>query len=607
MAALGNTFKSGEPSLSEVLKNIENGNIQLPDFQRGWVWDDEHIRSLIASVSLSYPIGAVMLLETGGNNVNFKPRAIEGTTPSESIMPQQLILDGQQRMTSLFLALKSGRPVPIPLNKKETIEKIYYLDIKKCVNESEDRFDAVISISPEKTKKSDFGRVVDLDLSSQEKEFENLFLPLSLIFDNIGYSNWKMKCQQYYNFCPEKIGLLNDFELKVWHIFQQYRVPTIELLRDTPKEAVCQVFEKVNTGGVVLTVFELVTATFASNGFELRKNWDKREERLHKIPVLKGVDATSFLTAVTLYTSYQNHEKTKKPVSCKRGDILKLTLEDYKKNEEAVELGMIKAAKLLVRENIYDVRAIPYQTQIVPLTAICAILQDKFEEDGVKQKISQWLWCGVFGELYGGANETRFALDVTGVVEWINGGEPPKSYHDANFTPTRLLTLQTRLSAAYKGVMAKLISYGCKDFINGDQVNLTTYFVEAVDIHHIFPSKYCMDNKYDQKFWNSVVNKTPLSARTNKILSGNAPSKYIDNIENKQKVESNRLSEILITHLINPDQLRNDNFDLFIRTRASNLLDMIEKAMGKSVQGRDSDEVIKAFGAALTRLNSINN
>lgn len=337
MAAIGNTFKSGEPSLSDVLKNIEKGDIQLPDFQRGWVWDDEHIRSLIASVSLAYPIGAVMLLETGGNGANFKPRPVEGAIAAESVKPQQLILDGQQRMTSLFLSLKSGKPVPIPVNNKETIQKIYYLDIKKCVDESEDRFDAVISISPDKIKTSDFGRIIDLDLSTQEKEFENMFLPLSLVFDNIEYSNWKMKCQQYYEFKPEIINLINDFEIKVWHVFQQYRVPTIELLRDTPKEAVCQVFEKVNTGGVTLTVFELVTATFASDGFELRKNWIERRKRLHEYPVLKGVDATAFLTAVTLYSSYVNRSETGKPVSCKRSDILKLRLDQYEKNEKAVE------------------------------------------------------------------------------------------------------------------------------------------------------------------------------------------------------------------------------------------------------------------------------
>ena len=99
------TFSTGEPNLSELLEQAATGKLQLPDFQRGWVWDDNHIRSLIASVSLSYPIGAVMLLEVGGEGVRFKPRALEGASVPPEVKPERLILDGQQRLTSLFLTL----------------------------------------------------------------------------------------------------------------------------------------------------------------------------------------------------------------------------------------------------------------------------------------------------------------------------------------------------------------------------------------------------------------------------------------------------------------------------------------------------------------------
>src|SRR6516165_10836378 len=109
MPSIESTFKSGEPSLPDLLRDIQTGEIQLPDFQRGWVWDDDHIRSLIASVSLSYPIGAVMLLQTGGDGTQFQPRPIEGVVADRGKKPEYLILDGQQRMTSLYLALLSGK------------------------------------------------------------------------------------------------------------------------------------------------------------------------------------------------------------------------------------------------------------------------------------------------------------------------------------------------------------------------------------------------------------------------------------------------------------------------------------------------------------------
>jgi len=87
MSAFSSTFRSGEPSLADLLRNISLGKIQLPDFQRGWVWDDDHIRSLIASVSLAYPIGAVMLLQTGGDGAHFMPRPVEGVVLSNGDKP----------------------------------------------------------------------------------------------------------------------------------------------------------------------------------------------------------------------------------------------------------------------------------------------------------------------------------------------------------------------------------------------------------------------------------------------------------------------------------------------------------------------------------------
>src|SRR5205823_13718968 len=102
MASVASTFNTREPSLLELLDEIHKGAVQLPDFQRGWVWDDDRIRALIASVSLSYPIGAVMVMETGGEGVRFKPRPVEGVVLSAPVEPQRLILDGQQRLTSLY-------------------------------------------------------------------------------------------------------------------------------------------------------------------------------------------------------------------------------------------------------------------------------------------------------------------------------------------------------------------------------------------------------------------------------------------------------------------------------------------------------------------------
>ena len=104
-------FSSDEIPLAQLLDRAASGVLQLPDFQRGWVWDDDHIRSLLVSISLSYPIGAVMTLVAGNPDVNFKARLLEGVTLAATPAPEMLLLDGQQRLTSLFQALKSRDPV----------------------------------------------------------------------------------------------------------------------------------------------------------------------------------------------------------------------------------------------------------------------------------------------------------------------------------------------------------------------------------------------------------------------------------------------------------------------------------------------------------------
>lgn len=124
---MGSTFKSNGTAISDILKGIEQGTNQLPEFQRGWVWDDERIRALTASISNFYPVGALMFLEYGGDTVRFKYRPFTGASADNK--SDILVLDGQQRLTSIYCAMYSKDAVPTQTTKKEPIKRYYYLDI----------------------------------------------------------------------------------------------------------------------------------------------------------------------------------------------------------------------------------------------------------------------------------------------------------------------------------------------------------------------------------------------------------------------------------------------------------------------------------------------
>lgn len=111
----------------------------------------------------------------------------------------------------------------------------------------------------------------------------------------------------------------------------------------------------------------------------------------------------------------------------------------------------------------------------------------------------------------------------------------------------------------------------------------------AVDIHHVFPQKWCNDNGIDDEHRESIVNKTTISARTNRTIGGAPPSSYLQVIESRAQIDGPRLDHLLGTHLIPADALRDDDFSLYFRTRRELLCQLVESATGKSVQ-RDVDE-----------------
>lgn len=594
--------KSIDTELSELMRDVSSGKVQLPEFQRNWTWDDGRIRGILASLSQGYPMGAIMRLEYGNENVKFKYRTIEGVKV-QGVTPDYLILDGQQRLTSMYRVTFSKDPVDTKTDKGKKIKRYYYLDMKMCLDESQEQYDAVIPVPEDRRVKTDFDRKVLLDLSTRELEYEHEMFPVNLIFDSGAREDWADGYKEYHNYEKTFRERYKQFRTEVIETITGYKLPVITLGRETPREAVCKVFENVNTGGVSLTVFELVTAAFATCEFDLRKDWELcrdviwgKGEQLNT-DVMHGVDETAFLTTITLYSSYFADTMT----TCKKKDVLALPFESYQANKQAVLEGYKMARKFLFSQYVFRMRDLPYTTQLILLAAICAVIgKSTFNLPQTQNILKQWYWCGIMGEMYGGANETRYANDIEDVVAFIQGRQSlNRTVNSAYFSATRLISLQTRNSAAYKGIMALVYRESCRDFVKGTTMDIVKSMEDAPDIHHIFPEAYCVQQGYRREKWNSIVNKTPLLPESNRQISGDAPSKYSRKILKKADIGEEQYRIRVESHLINYDAFIRDEFDAYFVDRAKSIMKVIERAMGKSISDKGSEQTVRLYGISL--------
>ena len=595
------------PKLKELLKQVESGSLQLPDFQREWKWDDERIRALIATVTLNYPLGVVMSLQTGGATP-FKPRPLSGALVPETTVPDLLLLDGQQRMTSLYQALRRDQPVDTVDARGKDLRRWYYIDIAKAIGSPSDRDEAIVSVPEDRTLRRDFARKVVLDLSTTELECAAAHFPLHLVFDTQRMNAWH---REFVKVDEANWEIWSLFEEHVLNHVQSFDVPMINLKSSTTMDAVCAVFERVNTGGVPLNVFELLTATYAGNQAHVAETGEyyRLPEAWHRIksdltsayPVLgrmeagveDGLSSSDFLQSIALVRTWElKRDGRSSSVSCKRRDLLELPLDDFVRLAPRLAEAFAWVGGFLERQCIVGWADLPYRTQLVPLAAVRAILGDETDSAAGEERIEQWYWNGVLGEMYGGSTESRFPRDVEQLVSWIKGGGgEPDTVAEAVFVSDRLDTLTTRNSAAYKGIYALLIKQGAVDWYYTEApLSPGQLVARGVDVRLIFPKPWVtkVHPAYGARA-NSIVNKTPLSYRASRSMTG-PPAAYLKSLMLESGMRPEWFDDVVATHLIEPSTLHEGEFERFYRDRSKQLLDLVRSAMGKRTVFRDFDD-----------------
>ena len=566
--ALKRPSKSWTPdslTVRQLLTSIHDRERGLPDFQRDFVWDPDATQELICSVASTYPAGSLLEIRNSGNLL--RPREFEGAEKFDGHQPSYLILDGQQRLTSLYQALYGVG------------EHRYFLKLTEMIKLDDDPSDdfesAIFHIKRDKADKL---------YGSLAQQAEELVLPLAVIFGEGGFYKWLDRVVDHKQLARDQERELRDRLREVYNDWikpiEDYPFPIVTLSEKTELDAVCTIFETLNRRGVKLTVFELLTARFWSKGESLRDRWMKACDEHPELGETDfNIDPYYILQGIALMTE-------DRAPSCKRRDVLQLRPEAVAERWNTVVDSLAEGLDLLREECGILVRdLLPYETMLYPLSAAWARgRQAKGAQYGAnREKLLRWFWCSVFSQSYENAPNAQASKDVVELRRWFDGGAPPESVASFNLEPNVLRDTTPRQRALFRGVLGVTLRHGARDFYRVERITPKLLIDESMDVHHIFPKRFLGD-QLPWKVVNTVLNQTYINARTNRSIGARPPSQYLGVIEKDLRTEkehrSEKLREVLRSHLVSDEAetaLHHDDLNAFLDARQASITAEIER------------------------------
>jgi len=555
-------FEDTNPrELKEMLKQIESRDAALPDFQRDFVWDPNATQELIVSIANNYPAGSLLRIRNTHNY--FACREFQGAPPLDGQQVTYLVLDGQQRLTSLYQAFYGVG------------EHRYFLNLKKLMDGAD--FEECIVHFKANSRDAE-------KLGTPEVQAQDLVLPLSVLRGGAGdFLGWTLKVARKLsgderNELEDKLAEINE---KWIHVIDDYNFPVVTLSDSTSAEAVCTIFETLNRTGVKLSPFELLTARFWPKNVNLRQLWAKTSA---DFPIIADfwVDPYYSLQVVALLS--------RSTPSCKRTDVLNLESSDIEQWWDSAAWGLAKALEMLRDDcGVLIPRWLPYTTALIPLAAVLGKLglSGTPEVGANKQKLTRWFWCSVFGQTYENAPNSQTAKDVAELLAWLTSNGPPPETVDAfRFDPRMLSDTTYRQRALYRGVICLILSQGPRDFYSYDRLTAELLLEHNVEDHHIFPYAYLGRQNVPTRLRDCVLNRTLIDQVTNKRISDRAPSVYLDEIRRayeEKGLPGEAFEGLLSSHLlpVGPDSpLWRDDFEGFLAWRQEAIWQLIKKVTG---------------------------
>jgi hypothetical protein len=554
--------------LLSLLEDVRAGKLVIPDFQRDFVWTRKQIEELLNSIINRYFIGTILVLESPTSNLRFAPRVIRGVQAD----PKQqstinYVLDGQQRITSLFYAFYE----PSVELAEDSLPTKFYLNLngfQEAVGVQK-MDDLLRRLYPDKEARKMLEKYSEV--LAQTTGIDIRQYPSMASFRSPDALTAYLSAHGA-NLAADKRDELN----RLLQSILDYEIAVVALPDETPDEEIVSTFERINRLGTRLDIFDLAVARYYPLGIRLNDLKKKLEASATPVSILDFLDTEAVLKAMALSKGSDPKNKSLLGLVDLRGDRNKAQAEFYTRWDAASEY--LKKAVLRMQE-VYGavklrakanrISLIPYTSMAVPLACALERVEALGNTKGLYDKIDLWYWTAVFTGRYAGAVDTQSYVDYKALVAWFNDDSAKIDMSADLSSVVAEMRRASRTSALAKAFYNVLILNGSADFITGQPVKL-----DECEVDHIFPSSKFPDGA------KNIFNLAVIYKETNRRKSDKLPAEFIKTCLEAHGGSESALAETLRSHCISGDALKamqDSNLSAFVSAREAAFRETLSK------------------------------
>lgn len=551
-------------NLPDWLTRIRTRQLVLPRFQRFEAWSHTQISSLLNTVLKELPAGAILTLEIGEREP-FLSRPIVGA-PTEGEKIAEHLLDGQQRLTSLWRSLNDqyeDRLYLVKLEEDEDLELPYYATSIARYNKNGDKY-PIWTNSPEELWRRKY---IPVYLLRPDSTAEQLF------------KNWATEAAKDDTKCLlDIIDIGNRLRQK----FTIFNIPFLSLPVTTKPDVALDVFIKMNTSSSALTPFDIVVAQIeAASGKSLHGYIEEIKQDVPNISRYSEPEDVVLAVAALL------NNKPPSKATYLSSDF-SLSFDD---SWTRIKKGIKKAISFLTDEKILDYRRLPTDVVVYVLSALWSESDEGLDKEGEMRVIlRKYLWRSFFTDRYDRTTNSRAFSDYKEIAKLLkdNTGEPDIfdeiKYPLASEDDLKTSSWPYRKDRLARAILSVGLKSGGFDFADG--ASATYESIQSREYHHIFPQAWLKEQGFKDFEINKALNCALISWRTNRNISAQTPSDYVAKRMEASSLGESEVSRRLESHLIPVTQLRSNNYSEFLNERAQLVKKMAEKlCSGQIVEG----------------------